>query len=119
MHICFMKERIQHGLATLVCLLGLVASGEPVRLAVVPVAPGINPTAEILTAALTGDGQVALVERSEIDRIMQEQALSAQNRNAVGLGQVGIGLAKPGGGGTARQILAGIRDLLPAGSNQS
>jgi curli biogenesis system outer membrane secretion channel CsgG len=58
------------------------------RLAIVVEDPDANTAGDILTATLSQKGSVQLVERAEIEKVFREQALAAQNRNYLKLGQI-------------------------------
>ncbi|MEN9572694.1 MAG: hypothetical protein RL514_549 [Verrucomicrobiota bacterium] len=56
------------------------------RLAVVPLAEGLRPLADLLMAELSTKPGFTLLERTEIDRVFREQSLDAANTSAVKLG---------------------------------
>src|ERR1022692_2907231 len=48
----------------------------PVRLAIVSEGDGLAPTADLLTAELSKDARLALLERDQIAQVLKEQALA-------------------------------------------
>jgi len=60
----------------------------PVRLAIVSASPGAGELADRLTAELSGDARIHLLERTEVERIYREQGLSAANRDDLKLGRM-------------------------------
>lgn len=65
-----------------------VLADQPLRLAIVPESLEVNPIADVLTAAFSQNGQVQLLERTEVEKIYHEQALSAANRDYLKLGHL-------------------------------
>lgn len=63
-------------------------SNAPVRLAVIAETGEASIVGDLLTAELSKNPRVILLERNEIDRVYREQGLSAVNRDYVKLGQV-------------------------------
>ena len=63
-------------------------TNQPVRLAIVPETPHASATADLLTAEISQNNQVHLLERTEIERVYREQGLSAANRDSLKLGQI-------------------------------
>ncbi len=61
---------------------------ELVRLAIVPEETALNTAADLLTARLSTNNAIALLERTEIEKIYQEQALSAANRDYLKMGRL-------------------------------
>ena len=53
-----------------------IAADRPARLALVTASPGTADAVAVLTAALSTDSRLALLERAEIDRIYAEQRLA-------------------------------------------
>ncbi len=60
----------------------------PVRLAIVPETAEARAAADVLTAELSKNETVQLLERAEIDKVYREQGLSAANRDYLKLGQI-------------------------------
>lgn len=58
------------------------------RLALIAEDPALRSAADLLTAQLTQDGHLALLERAEIERVYREQSLSAANKDYLKLGQI-------------------------------
>jgi hypothetical protein len=76
-------------LATAQSPLQLPAAGNPpVKLAIISESPAAATAADLLTAELTKNDQVQLLERAEIERVYHEQGLSAANRDYMKLGQI-------------------------------
>src|SRR5208283_5235495 len=66
----------------------LAQSNAPVRLALIAETDKASAAADVLTARLSGNPQIQLVERNEIEKVYREQGLSAANRNYLKLGQI-------------------------------
>src|SRR5580700_11198970 len=64
------------------------ATNEAVRLAVVPESDESALLANVLTAQLSGNPRIHLLERAEIDRIYREQGISAADTDNVKLGRI-------------------------------
>jgi hypothetical protein len=64
------------------------AGDAPVKLAIVPETTAAGTAADLLTAEFSKNSQVQLLERAEIDKVFQEQSLSAGNRDYLKLGQL-------------------------------
>src|SRR5215831_17270923 len=60
----------------------------PARLALIVESPDAIPISDILTAELSKNPQLTLLERSEIDKVYREQGLSVENRDYLKLGQI-------------------------------
>lgn len=60
----------------------------PVRLAIVVESNEASPAGDVLTADLSKNPQISLLERNEIDKVYREQGLSAANRDYLKLGQI-------------------------------
>jgi len=58
------------------------------RLAIVPLAEGVKPFADLLAVELSRRPEITLLERAETDRIYREQSASAVNRDTLKLGQL-------------------------------
>ena len=58
------------------------------QLAIVSESPEAGTVADVLTAEFTKNGNVHLLERAEIERVYQEQGLSAANRDDLKLGRL-------------------------------
>lgn len=56
-----------------------VPGAEPVRLAIIPGGPALTTVADVLTAGLATNKEVALVERDQLNRVIREQANAANN----------------------------------------
>lgn len=63
-------------------------SPSAVRLAIVPETPDSRAIADFLTAELSNNGRVQLLERADVERVYHEQGLSAVNQNYLKLGQI-------------------------------
>jgi hypothetical protein len=63
-------------------------TNQPVRLAVIAESDAAANAADLLTAQLSGDDKIHLLERNEIQRVYREQALSASGRDEVKLGRI-------------------------------
>lgn len=50
--------------------------GEPLHLAVLPLDAELRPAADLLTAELSKDGRVALLERAWVGKVVAEQSLN-------------------------------------------
>jgi hypothetical protein len=77
----------------LAVLFGLALSlpaqtNEPVKLAIVAESSDASAALDILTARLSANNNVHLLERDEIDKVYQEQGKSAENRDDVKLGRL-------------------------------
>jgi Ca2+-binding EF-hand superfamily protein len=60
----------------------------PVRLALIAETGEVSAAVDILTAKLSGNGKIELLERDEIEKIYQEQGLSAANQDYLKLGRL-------------------------------
>jgi len=60
----------------------------PVRLALIYEAAELSAAGDVLTAQLSKDPQIRLLERDEIDRVYREQGLSVANRDYLKLGHL-------------------------------
>jgi hypothetical protein len=80
----------------------------PVRLALIASEDELRPATDLLTAELSRDGGIALVERTEIERVLREQALSATGNDYLKLGQLlqadGLLIASLAKGGDSEQL---------------
>lgn len=63
-------------------------SNAPARLAIIVESPDASPLSDILTAELSKNSQITLLERNEIDKVYQEQGMSAENHDYLKLGQI-------------------------------
>jgi hypothetical protein len=63
-------------------------SNEPVKLALLAESSGAADTADVLTARLSSDGKLRLLERTEIEKVYREQGLSAENKDYLKLGHI-------------------------------
>lgn len=63
-------------------------SNAPARLAIIAESPDASAASDILTAELSKNSQITLLERNEIDKVYQEQGLSVGNRDYLKLGQI-------------------------------
>lgn len=63
-------------------------SNGPVKLALISETDEAAPVADLLTAKLSADPQVQLLERDEIDKVYREQGLSAANTDYLKLGRL-------------------------------
>src|SRR5581483_6432942 len=92
-------------------------TNSPVRLAVVPMAAEAGTAADLLTAELSKDGRVQLLERDQIDKVYREQGLSAANGDYVKLGRIlgadGLLLLGISGSGTDQFLDARIVAVKP------
>ncbi len=70
----------------------LAQSGaKPARLAILAADPALGAASDVLTAALSSDSTVSLLERNEIDRVLSEQRLTASGlatQNGARLGRL-------------------------------
>lgn len=66
----------------------LLKAVETIRLAVVPEDSESRVAADLLTVPLSGEKEIILLERAQIDTVLREQELAAGNRDYVKLGQV-------------------------------
>lgn len=80
---------VKHGSPVQVAAVGTApaASGSP-RLAIVPLAEGLRPLADLLLAELSAKPGITLLERAEIDRVFREQSLNVANTGALKLGEL-------------------------------
>ncbi|MGN6644683.1 MAG: hypothetical protein ACTHKU_16965, partial [Verrucomicrobiota bacterium] len=62
--------------------------GKPVRLALVPETDEVFAACDVLTARLSGDGKLQLLERANIERVYREQGRSAANRDDLKMGRL-------------------------------
>jgi hypothetical protein len=82
-------KRIQLAFALLVFALPLAAqTNDTARLALVSESGDAGPVSDILTASLSGNPKIHLLERNEIERVYREQGLSAANKDYLKLGQI-------------------------------
>ena len=63
-------------------------SNEPVRLALIAETDEAASASDILTAQLSGNQKVQLLERNEIEKVYREQGLSAANKDYLKLGRI-------------------------------
>ena len=63
-------------------------SNEPVRLALIAETDEAATASDVLTAKLSGNQKVQLLERNEIEKVYREQGLSAANKNYLKLGRI-------------------------------
>lgn len=79
-------------------------NASPARLGIIVEGAAAATAADLLTAELSKREDLQLLERSEIERVYREQALSLQNKDYLKLGQVlgadGLLLLQPGKDGT-------------------
>jgi hypothetical protein len=66
----------------------VAAETETVRLAVVGGDPAVAPAADLLQATLSQNSNVILVERTEVQKLLREQANSAATQNPLNLGRI-------------------------------
>jgi len=66
----------------------LAQSNAPIRLALLAETDESSTAADVLTARLSGNPKIQLLERNEIEKVYREQKLSAANRDYLKLGQV-------------------------------
>ena len=74
--------------ASIVAVKLLAQSNEPVRLALISATDETSAVSDVLTARLSTDQKVHLLERNEIERVYREQGMSAANRNDLKLGRI-------------------------------
>lgn len=60
----------------------------PVKLALIAETDEARPAVDVLTAALSNNGNVQLLERDEIEKVYQEQGMSAMNSDYLKLGRI-------------------------------
>jgi Ca2+-binding EF-hand superfamily protein len=63
-------------------------TNEPVRLALISETDEASAASDILTAQLSGNPKIQLLERNEIEKVYREQGLSTGNRDYLKLGQI-------------------------------
>jgi hypothetical protein len=63
-------------------------SDAPARLALIAETSEASVAADVLTAQLSGNPQIQLLERNEIEKVFREQGLSAGNRDYLKLGRI-------------------------------
>ncbi len=63
-------------------------SNAPVKLALISETDEAMPAADLLTAKLSGDDKIQLLERDQIEKVYQEQSLSAANQDYLKLGRI-------------------------------
>ena len=63
-------------------------SNTPVKLALISETDEVMPAADLLTAKLSGDDKIQLLERDQIEKVYQEQSLSAANQDYLKLGRI-------------------------------
>jgi len=61
---------------------------EPVRLALITETDEASTALDVLTAQLSGNPKIQLLERNEIEKVYREQGLSAENKDYLKLGQI-------------------------------
>jgi curli biogenesis system outer membrane secretion channel CsgG len=83
-----MKHLLWLFLASILAARATAQSNGPVRLAIIAETTEASSVSDLLTAELSKNPQVILLERNEIDRVYREQGLSAANRDYLKLGQV-------------------------------
>lgn len=66
----------------------LAQTNAPVRLAVIPESGEVSAECDLLTAKLSGDERLQLLERAEIERVYREQGMSEANRDDLKLGRI-------------------------------
>ena len=88
-----LKDMIMRGIPLFVALTLVLSAypaqtAEPVRLAVIAESPDAGEASDLLTAQLSGNTNVQLLERNQINQIYHEQSLSAGNRDDIKIGQL-------------------------------
>ena len=63
-------------------------TNEPVKLALISETDEAMPAADVLTAQLSSNSKIHLLERDEIDKAYREQSLSAANKDYLKMGQL-------------------------------
>jgi len=63
-------------------------TNEPVKMAIIAKSPEASEASDILTAQLSANDKVRLLERNEIEKVYQEQGMSAENRDDLKLGRL-------------------------------
>src|ERR1700734_3649969 len=82
-------KRIFLFFAYLIAAVSLAAqTNEPVKMAIVAESPDASGVCDILTAQLSANDKVRLLERNEIEKVYQEQGMSAENRDDLKLGRL-------------------------------
>jgi Ca2+-binding EF-hand superfamily protein len=66
----------------------LAQSNEPVRLALIAETDEAATASDVLTAQLSGNQKIQLLERNEIEKVYREQGLSAANKDYLKLGRI-------------------------------
>ena len=82
-------KKILGALTVLILATRLLAqSNEPVRLALITETDEASAASDVLTAQLSGNPMLHLLERNEIEKVYREQGLSAANRDYLKLGRI-------------------------------
>jgi len=82
-------KKILGALTVLILATRLLAqSNEPVRLALITETDEASAASDVLTAQLSGNPKLHLLERNEIEKVYREQGLSAANRDYLKLGRI-------------------------------
>jgi Curli production assembly/transport component CsgG len=74
--------KFRRAIDLLVCagVMALVGAGlgAPLRLAIIAEEPALSTASDMLTAQLSGQSQIALVEREQLQKVFTEQALGVE-----------------------------------------
>jgi len=82
-------KRIFLFFAYLIAAVSLAAqTNEPVKMAIVAESPDASGVCDILTAQLSANDKVRLLERDEIEKVYHEQGMSVENRDDVKMGRL-------------------------------
>jgi Ca2+-binding EF-hand superfamily protein len=86
---CEFMKRVLYGFAILALTLTLHGqTNEPVRLALISESPEASSASDVLTAQISQNQSLQLLERDEIEKAYREQGLSAGNKDYLKLGQI-------------------------------
>jgi TolB-like protein len=69
-------------------VLSSAQTNEPARLALLAESSGAADASDVLTAQLSSEAKVRLLERNEIEKVYREQGLSAENKDYLKLGHI-------------------------------
>ena len=78
----------------ILCVTGILIAthaalaGEPAKLAIIAESERANEASDLLTVQLSGNTNVQLLERNQIDQVYREQGLSAGNKDFIKMGQI-------------------------------
>jgi hypothetical protein len=117
-HFCTVSKRLVFLLA-----LGFVLSGnapaqtQAVRLALIAETADATAASDVLTARLSTNSQIQLLERNEIEKVYREQGLSAMNGDYLKLGRIlgadGLLILHLSKGGDSQRLMARLVAVKP------